>query len=175
MSINSKNLENISIHEKLEMWKREGELHEEIRQEFESYYDDLSPKTIYEDFDYLMFYIWIHYLNGENIGYGYTNNEEYHKQYNDKTVTVSYEELKKIFGALIDMSFFKGHEEGTNEMKKVHYKELGELKDKHREEIRSAIREHCDHEWGPVNWTWSCGGYRTCRKCGKTEDYYERD
>ena len=49
MSINSKNIENMSIHEKLEMWRREGKLHEEIRQEFESYYDDLSPKTIYED------------------------------------------------------------------------------------------------------------------------------
>ena len=171
----SKNLENMSTHEKLEMWRREGKLHEEIRNEFESYYDDLSPKTIYEDFDYLMFYIWIHYLKGENIGYGYRDNEEYMKPYLDKKVTISYEELKKIFGALIDMAFFKGHEEGTNEMRKVHYKELDELKDKHRAEIRSAIQDHCDHEWGEVDWVCATGGFRRCRKCGKSEMYYERD
>ena len=46
-------------------------------------------------------------------------------------------------------------------------------------EIRNAeqvIRQkYCNHVWGPVTWTWSCGGYRTCKICGATEDYYERD
>jgi len=36
-------------------------------------------------------------------------------------------------------------------------------------------QKYCNHEWGPVNWTWSCGGYRTCKICGATKDYYERD
>jgi len=166
----SNNIENMSIHEKLQMWGREGKLHDEIRKEFESYYDDLSPKTIYEDFDYLMFYIWVHYLGGENLWY---NGDD--TKYLDKKVTVSFEELKKVFGALIDMSFFKGNTEGIDEMKKDHYKELSKLEDKHRAEIRIAIQNHCVHDWGPVEWTWSCGGYRTCSKCGKTEDYYERD
>ena len=36
-------------------------------------------------------------------------------------------------------------------------------------------KKYCHHEWGPVHWTWSCGGYRQCLFCGKIEDYYERD
>ena len=43
------------------------------------------------------------------------------------------------------------------------------------EEKKAYLQEHCPHDWGGVEWTWSCGGYRTCRICGKTEDYYERD
>ena len=43
------------------------------------------------------------------------------------------------------------------------------------EEKKAYLQEHCNHDWGRIEWTWSCGGYRTCRICGKTEDYYERD
>lgn len=41
-----------------------------------------------------------------------------------------------------------------------------------RERIR---REECNHDWGPEEWTWSCGGYRKCRKCGAVKEFYERD
>lgn len=44
-----------------------------------------------------------------------------------------------------------------------------------RERIRKIIQAHCEHEWGRVIWNDSCWGYRTCIKCGKVEDYYERD
>ena len=56
-------------------------------------------------------------------------------------------------------------------------KRLDELEQerKRKEEEFLWIREHCRHEWGPVVWTWSCGGYRECIHCGEREDYYERD
>ena len=47
--------------------------------------------------------------------------------------------------------------------------------EEYRKEIKKSIQENCDHDFGPVTWTWSCGGYRVCNKCGKHEDYYERD
>lgn len=40
---------------------------------------------------------------------------------------------------------------------------------------KKYFQDRCHHDWGGVTWTWCCGGYRTCRICGKTEDYYERD
>ena len=46
---------------------------------------------------------------------------------------------------------------------------------KARENAIKNMQSKCNHEWGPVTWTWSCGGYRTCKICGLTEDYYERD
>lgn len=46
---------------------------------------------------------------------------------------------------------------------------------KERENIIKNMQSKCNHDWGEVTWTWCCGGYRTCKKCGLTEDYYERD
>lgn len=46
---------------------------------------------------------------------------------------------------------------------------------KERENAIKDMQSKCNHEWGPVEWTWCCGGYRTCKICGLTEDYYERD
>ena len=43
------------------------------------------------------------------------------------------------------------------------------------EKTREEIQEHCDHNWGEEHWTWSCGGYRKCTKCGKIAKLYERD
>lgn len=56
-------------------------------------------------------------------------------------------------------------------------KRLDELEERRKiltqqEELR---KKYCNHVWGEVTWTWSCGGYRTCKICGATEDYYERD
>jgi len=43
-------------------------------------------------------------------------------------------------------------------------------------ETRERIRkEECNHDWGEEHWTWSCGGYRKCSKCGAVKDFYERD
>ena len=44
-----------------------------------------------------------------------------------------------------------------------------------REKVIKNMQSKCNHDWGEVTWTWSCGGYRTCKICGLTEDYYERD
>lgn len=52
---------------------------------------------------------------------------------------------------------------------------LQEELEKEKKNKIAEIQSNCDHHWGPVEWTWSCGGYRTCTKCGLTEDYYERD
>jgi hypothetical protein len=49
------------------------------------------------------------------------------------------------------------------------------IKDDYNKKLQSEIQAHCDHTWGEEHWTWSCGGYRKCTKCGKTEDFYERD
>ena len=57
---------------------------------------------------------------------------------------------------------------------KKRYDELEEER-KNREEEYKLKQKYCNHIWGPVTWTWSCGGYRTCQICGAREDYYERD
>lgn len=49
------------------------------------------------------------------------------------------------------------------------------IKDDYNKRLQSEIQSHCDHTWGEEHWTWSCGGYRKCTKCGKIEDFYERD
>lgn len=33
------------------------------------------------------------------------------------------------------------------------------------------IQRACKHHWGPDIWTWSCGGYYVCTKCGKIEEF----
>ena len=50
-----------------------------------------------------------------------------------------------------------------------------EEESKRREEEYKLRQKYCNHIWGPVTWTWCCGGYRTCKICGAREDYYERD
>jgi hypothetical protein len=57
---------------------------------------------------------------------------------------------------------------------KKRYDELEEER-KAREEECKLKQKYCNHIWGPVTWTWCCGGYRTCKICGAREDYYERD
>lgn len=52
---------------------------------------------------------------------------------------------------------------------------INKIKQDYNKKLKEEIQEHCDHEWGEEHWTWSCGGYRKCSKCGKTEDFYERD
>jgi hypothetical protein len=56
-------------------------------------------------------------------------------------------------------------------------KRLDELEQerKDKEEVYKLRQKYCNHIWGPVTWTWCCGGYRTCIICGATQDYYERD
>lgn len=54
-------------------------------------------------------------------------------------------------------------------------KRFAEIKEDYEKKLRFNIQKHCDHAWGRENWTWSCGGYRVCTKCGKVEDFYERD
>lgn len=49
------------------------------------------------------------------------------------------------------------------------------IKDDYNKKLKIEIQEHCDHTWGEEHWTWSCGGYHKCTKCGKIEDFYERD
>lgn len=46
---------------------------------------------------------------------------------------------------------------------------------KESERIHELRKKYCTHDWGPVHWTWCCGGYRECMICGAREDYYERD
>lgn len=52
---------------------------------------------------------------------------------------------------------------------------INKIKQKYKEKVIEEIQEHCDHVWGEDHWTWSCGGYHKCIKCGKTEEFYERD
>ena len=47
---------------------------------------------------------------------------------------------------------------------------------KEREEIiRRSIQENCDHDWGYKNWVDYCFYTCKCTKCGKVEEFYERD
>ena len=43
------------------------------------------------------------------------------------------------------------------------------------EKAKQLIQDHCDHDWGGKTWVDSCFYKCTCRKCGKTETFYERD
>lgn len=68
----------------------------------------------------------------------------------------------------------KNLEEENKELKQ----ELEDLKAQLKNEQDNAIKriqENCDHEFGPVNWMCSIGGWRRCMKCGYTENYIERD
>ena len=49
------------------------------------------------------------------------------------------------------------------------------IKQDYEKKLKEEIQEHCDHVWGEDHWTWSCGGYHKCTKCGKIEEFYERD
>lgn len=48
------------------------------------------------------------------------------------------------------------------------------IKQDYDKKLKIEIQEHCDHDW-IEHWTWCCGGYLKCTKCGKTQDFYERD
>ncbi len=48
------------------------------------------------------------------------------------------------------------------------------IKQDYEQKLKEEIQEHCDHKW-VKNWTWSCGGYLECLKCGKRQEFYERD
>ena len=52
---------------------------------------------------------------------------------------------------------------------------INKIKEEYKETLKEEIQEHCDHTWGEDHWTWSCGGYHKCTKCGKIEEFYERD
>lgn len=54
-------------------------------------------------------------------------------------------------------------------------KNINKIKQTYEEKLKEEIQEHCDHVWGEDHWTWSCGGYHKCTKCGKIEEFYERD
>lgn len=51
---------------------------------------------------------------------------------------------------------------------------INKIKEDYDKKLKEEIQEHCDHNW-IEHWTWCCGGYMTCSKCGKTQDFYERD
>ena len=48
------------------------------------------------------------------------------------------------------------------------------IKQDYEKKLKEGIQEHCDHNW-IEHWTWCCGGYKICSKCGKIQDFYERD
>jgi len=54
-------------------------------------------------------------------------------------------------------------------------KNIDNIKQTYKETLKEEIQKNCDHVWGEDHWTWSCGGYHKCTKCGKIEEFYERD
>ena len=62
-----------------------------------------------------------------------------------------------------------------HELEKFKRKKEGILKEKRESERISLRRRYCGHDFGPRVWTWECGGYRECRKCGEREEFHERD
>ncbi len=52
---------------------------------------------------------------------------------------------------------------------------ISKIKEEYKETLKEEIQKNCDHTWGENHWTWSCGGYHKCTKCGKIEEFYERD
>lgn len=54
-------------------------------------------------------------------------------------------------------------------------KNIDNIKQTYKEILKEEIQKNCDHTWGEEHWTWSCGGYRKCTKCGKIKEFYERD
>ena len=51
---------------------------------------------------------------------------------------------------------------------------INKIKEDYNKKLKEEIQEHCDHNW-IEHWTWCCGGYLKCTKCGKEQDFYERD
>ena len=52
---------------------------------------------------------------------------------------------------------------------------INKIKEEYKETLKGEIQKNCDHTWGEDYWTWSCGGFHKCTKCGKIEEFYERD
>ena len=69
--------------------------------------------------------------------------------------------------ALIDAIDFINNEKNDAE-------NIYKIKQDYDKKLKEEIQEHCDHNW-IEHWTWCCGGYKTCSKCGKIQDFYERD
>ena len=69
--------------------------------------------------------------------------------------------------ALIDAIDFINNEKNDAE-------NIYKIKQDYDKKLKEEIQEHCDHHW-IEHWTHCCGGYMTCSKCGKTQDFYERD
>ena len=78
----------------------------------------------------------------------------------------------------MDIDYILSLKEQVEKLRKENLELKAKLRNQETEKQKYAkeyLQDHCNHEWGGVTWTWCCGGYRTCRICGKTEDYYERD
>ena len=61
------------------------------------------------------------------------------------------------------------------EIEKFKRKKEEIMEEKMEDERVRLRRRYCGHDFGPRVWTWECGGYRECRKCGEREEFYERD
>ena len=61
------------------------------------------------------------------------------------------------------------------ELEKFKRKKEEIMEEKMEDERVRLRRRYCGHDFGPRVWTWECGGYRECRKCGEREEFYERD
>jgi hypothetical protein len=54
-------------------------------------------------------------------------------------------------------------------------KNIDKIKQDYNQKLKEEIQERCDHDWGYKRWVDSCFYTCTCRKCGKVEEFYERD
>ncbi len=52
---------------------------------------------------------------------------------------------------------------------------IDKIKDDCMKKMKEEIQNRCDHVWGEEHWICSTGGWRRCSKCGKIENFYERD
>lgn len=93
---------------------------------------------------------------------------------NSESVYITRKTIQKIFE--IGRNLVEGCEYlMPHELEKFKRKKDEIIMEKRRNERISLRRRYCGHDFGPRVWTWECGGYRECRKCGEREEFYERD
>jgi hypothetical protein len=135
------------------------------------YYQEHPNEKHVPDFDYLMYYIWTRYISKKDYGYYPNIGLEF---YENQKSNIGFKKLKDIIHAITTIAYRYGYNKGYKEMEKLHNDEVCEINTKHRDEVKDAEQKYCDHNW-IKEWTWSCGGYKKCSKCGAIEDFYERD
>lgn len=121
-----------------------------------------------ENFDYIMFLIWVRYVGGENKLFSKNNADEVYK---NETENISYQRLKEIASMVYNLGFNNGVKAERNESNAVLKKKLAEAEDNaiesNDEYWLNRIKGHCNHSWKRIPNPISDYDDFVCEICGE--------